>query len=250
MTAQSQPAPVQPPLPAATAVLLPGSGSDDVFLAEAFAQPLAAAGVQLHAHRPSVQPSGAASVVADYVAALDDAASTAGSKLLVGGVSLGAHVAVQWAARRPECCAGVIAALPAYVGQPDGAPAAVAARASAALVRAEGLTRALQVATADVPGWLAVELTRAWSGLGGVLAAGLDAAASHPAPELSELRRLAVPVGVIGCVDDAVHPVQVARTWASVIPRAGLAEFTFAELGADRSTLGRAAVTALRSAVG
>jgi pimeloyl-ACP methyl ester carboxylesterase len=236
---------LSPPLPATTAVLLPGSGSDDVFLGAAFAEPLAAAGVDLQAHRPAP----GLPVVQGYLAALDAAASSAGSRLLVGGVSLGAHVAVQWAARHPECCAGVIAALPAYTGAADGAPAAVAARASAALVRADGLERALQIATAGVPEWLAEELSRAWRGLGGDLAAGLDAAAGHPAPERTELRRLTVPVGVVGCTDDPVHPVAVAREWARVIPRAGLAEFTFAELGADRAALGRAAVTALRTAV-
>ncbi|MGH3433101.1 MAG: alpha/beta hydrolase, partial [Thermocrispum sp.] len=130
--------PRTPTLAAGTAVLLPGSGSDEVFLHAAFADPLAAAGVSLRAVPPK------ASVVRNYLQALDaaaDAAASRGGKLLVGGVSLGAHVAVQWAASRPGCCAGVIAALPAYTGLADGAPAAVAARASADLVRAEGLER-------------------------------------------------------------------------------------------------------------
>lgn len=187
-------------------------------------------------------------MVQDYFEALDDAAAAVGAGLLVGGVSLGAHVAVQWAASRPGCCAGVIAALPAYTGPADGAPAAVAARASATLVRAEGLERALSVATADVAGWLAVELARAWRGHGAGLAAGLDAAAGHPGPEPDELRRLDVPVGLVGCVDDAVHPVDVARSWSTLLPRAALAEITFTQLGADRAALGRAAVRALSAA--
>lgn len=228
--------------PARVALVLPGSGSDDVFIREAFGPALAAAGIELRTHRPGP------SVVSDYLRALDDAAGATNGRLLVGGVSLGAHVATQWAARHPKQCLGVLAVLPAYTGRSPTAPAAVAARISADLVRNEGLDHALSVATSDLPAWLAEELTRAWRRQQDVLLDGLDAAAEHPGPELAELRRLDVPVGLVGCAGDAVHPVQVAREWASVIPRAALTEIDFADFGADRSTLGHAAVNALAHA--
>lgn len=234
-------------LPAKTAVVLPGTGSDEVFIAAAFAAPLNAAGVQLQAPAPQPGPA----LVDGYCAALDAAAEAAGAeKVLVGGVSLGAHVAVQWALRNPARCAGVLAALPAYTGAAAGAPAAQASRASAALVRDHGLERALQLATAGVPGWLADELVRSWRGHGGGLAAGLEAASGHPAPTAAQLRRLAVPVGVVGVAGDPLHPLAVARAWARDIPRAGLAEITFRRLGADPAAIGRAAVEALRAGVG
>lgn len=232
-------------MPATTAVLLPGTGSDDVFVTAAFAEPLAALGVRLVA--PPPDPG--AALVQGYLDALDSAAADAASPVLVGGVSLGAHVAAQWALRNPARCAGLLAALPAYTGAADGAVAAAAARASAALVRSQGLTRALQLATAGVPGWLAAELARAWGGHGDGLADGLDAAAGHPAPELSELRRLGVPAGVVGATDDPVHPIAVADAWAQAVPRAELARITLEQIGADRASLGRAGVLALLRAV-
>ncbi|MGH3431826.1 MAG: alpha/beta hydrolase, partial [Thermocrispum sp.] len=93
-----------------------------------------------------------------------------------------------------------------------------------------------------------VELSRAWRGFGAALADGLDAAAGHPGPEPAELRRLDTPVGLVGCLEDAVHPADVARAWLGLIPRAALVEITFAQLGADRAALGRAAVAALAQA--
>src|SRR3954454_25041788 len=71
------------PLPA-RAVLLPGSGSDDVFVRRVFARPLGALGITLEA----VAPPGGADPAAGYRAALD---ATADDGVLVGGVSLGGH---------------------------------------------------------------------------------------------------------------------------------------------------------------
>ncbi|NUT50283.1 MAG: alpha/beta hydrolase, partial [Saccharothrix sp.] len=76
------------------AVLLPGTASDEVFVASVFARPLAEAGFAL------VAP--ASRDVAGHFAALD--AAWRGTPLVVGGVSLGAHVAAAWAVRHPERC--------------------------------------------------------------------------------------------------------------------------------------------------
>ncbi|MFO7193176.1 alpha/beta hydrolase [Thermocrispum sp.] len=228
--------------PARLAVLLPGSGSDEVFLREAFGPAMAAAGVELRPHRPG------APVVTDYLRALDAAAEETNGRLLVGGVSLGAHVAVQWAASRPGGCTGILACLPAYIGRDDSAPAALAARTSADLIRAYGLSRALELATRDVPYWLAAELKRAWRRQSDVLLDGLGAAARHPGPKRDELARVAVPAGLVGCVGDAVHPVDVARQWQELMPKAALVEISFDRFGGDRAILGHAAVRALAKA--
>ncbi|NUS62334.1 MAG: alpha/beta hydrolase, partial [Saccharothrix sp.] len=65
------------------AVLLPGTASDEVFISAVFAGPLAGAGLAL------VAP--ASRSVREHVEALD--AAWDGTPLVVGGVSLGAHVA-------------------------------------------------------------------------------------------------------------------------------------------------------------
>ncbi|EHR62094.1 alpha/beta fold hydrolase [Saccharomonospora cyanea] len=227
-------------MPARTAVLLPGTGSDEIFVRAVFTRPLAAVGVAVTAPAP---PPGEA-VVTGYTALLDRIAERTDGPLLVGGVSLGAHLATAWAVRNADRCAGVLAALPAWNGPGETAPAAIAATASADLIERHGLDAALSLATRDVAPWLAEELTRAWRRHGQGLAASLRTAARHPAPELPALRTLDVPVGIATCVDDPVHPVAVARAWAGALPCSALVETTLDALGADRESLGRAATLA------
>lgn len=234
-----------------TAVVLPGSGSDDVFVRSAFAAPLRAAGIALVAPAPRRGRD----VVAGYRAALDAALERADGPLLVGGVSLGAHVAVRWAARAaagPAAgrVAGLLLALPAWGGDPADAPAALAARLTAAQVRAGGLAAAVDAARAGAPAWLADELARAWAAHGTDLAAALDAAAAEPGPSRADLAGLDLPSGVVGLTGDAVHPLAEARRWTELLPRAVLETSTLDAFGADPAVLGRAALTGWRRAVG
>jgi pimeloyl-ACP methyl ester carboxylesterase len=225
--------------------VLPGSGSDDRFVRSAFGPALRARGLALDA----VTPRSGADVVAGYRAALDAAVERPGP-FLVGGISLGAHVATAWAAERARGgLAGVLVALPAWTGTPDGAPAAAAARMTAAQVRSGGLRAAVVAARAGAPAWLADELARAWAGYGAGLADALDAAAAQPAPDPATLGSLAVPVGIAALVDDPVHPLATARTWARALPRAAVRTTTLAALGADPAVLGRAALLAWQEAV-
>ncbi|TVT15875.1 alpha/beta hydrolase [Amycolatopsis acidiphila] len=229
-------------IPGTRAVLLPGTGSDEVFVRSVFAGPLAAIGLGTVTPRP---PAGEKLAVG-FLTTLDELAVA--GPLLVGGISFGAHLAAEWAVRNPGRCTGLLLALPAWHGEPGEAPASLAAKASADLVEREGLETALRLSVAGVAPWLADELTRAWRRHGDGLAAGLRVAAGHPAPGLEELRELDIPTGIAGCTDDPVHPVAVARTWAAAMPRAEVAETTLTALGADRESLGRAAVSAWLSA--
>ncbi|MGW9306501.1 alpha/beta hydrolase [Saccharomonospora azurea] len=229
--------------PPRTAVLLPGTGSDEHFVRSVFSRPLAAVGVTVTAPPP---PPGE-DVVEGSLALLDrlaDDADDADAPLLVGGISLGAHLATTWALANTHRCAGVLAALPAWNGPADAAPAALAARASADLIARHGVDAALDLATRGVAPWLAAELDRAWRRHGAGLAASLRAAAAHRAPALDELRTLDVPVGIAACRDDPVHPIAVARSWAAALPRTALVGTTLDALGADRESLGRAATLA------
>ncbi len=220
--------------------MLPGTGSDDTFVRSVFEIPLAAVGVTLVAPAPVPGPSLAATAL--------DALAAGPSPVLVGGISFGAHLAAEWAVANPARCAGLIVALPAWHGAPDGAPASASAAYSAAQVRALGVDGAL--AAADVPPWLAGELSRAWHGYGDALADSLEVAASRPAPTRAELERLDVPVGIAACVDDPVHPASVAHEWAGALPRAAVCTTRLAIVGADPEALGRAAVLAFLRAAG
>jgi pimeloyl-ACP methyl ester carboxylesterase len=212
-------------------------------VAAAFTGPLRAVDVRLVA----VDPRPGRGVVAGLLTDLGRAARAAadrGDALLVGGVSLGAHLAVRWAAEHPGAVGGLLLALPAWTGDPAGAPAALAARHSAARVRAVGTAGALAEVAATAPRWLAEELARAWSGYGAELASSLEAAAAAPGPTPAELGRPTAPAGLAAVPGDAVHPVAVAREWREHLPRAALVTAGPAAFAADPAVLGRAAVLA------
>jgi pimeloyl-ACP methyl ester carboxylesterase len=227
-------------MPKPTAVLLPGTGSDEVFVGSVFAGPLAAAGVELVAPAPPLGDK----LAVGLLTTIDSVADEHDRPLLVGGISFGAHLAAEWAVRNQDRCAGLLLALPAWHGRPCAAPASLAAKASAELVEHEGLEVALRLSVGGVAPWLADELTRAWRRHGAGLAAALRVAADHPAPALDDLRSLDIPVGIAACADDPVHPPAVAHAWAAALPRASVHETTLDALGADRESLGRAAVAA------
>jgi pimeloyl-ACP methyl ester carboxylesterase len=226
-------------------VILPGTGSDEVFVRAAFEGPSSAAGLRLVAPAPRH----GALLAEHYLDALSVTAERFGP-VVVGGISLGAHVAAEWAAAHPSWCAGLLAVLPGWHGDSTSAPGALAAAVSADAVADVGVPTALATATRDVPPWLADELDRAWRRAGADLVASLRVAVARPAPTLDVLRRIAVPAGVVGCVDDPVHPVEVAREWAAALPRATLRTITFAALGADRAALGHAALAGLTAQLG
>lgn len=225
-------------IPVPAAVLLPGTGSDEVFVRAVFAGPLRALGVPLLTPPP---PPGAE--LADGYLAILDALADEHGELLVGGISFGAHLAAEWAVRNPGRCGGLLAALPAWNGDPGLAPASQAATLSADLVARSGVDAAL-AHTAGSPDWLRAELDRAWRRHGDGLAAGLRVASARPSPSPAELAGLDVPAGVGTCTDDPIHPTKVASEWAAALPRASLGETTLAALGADRESLGRATVLA------
>jgi pimeloyl-ACP methyl ester carboxylesterase len=220
-------------------VVLPGTGSDAEFAHRAFAPVLSAVDTQILAIEPDPRR-----VVAGYIDALDDAASRFGS-VLVGGISIGAAVALAWASSHPANTVAVLAALPPWTGEPDGAPAAMSASFTAGRLRADGLAAVTAEMQASSPPWLAATLTRSWKSQWPALPDALDEAASFRAPTRAELSDLDIPVGVVGAVDDPIHPIGVAEDWVNWLPRAGLTRITLDELGADPGVLGRATLSAL-----
>lgn len=221
-----------------TAVLLPGTGSDDDYVYRAFSAALHERGASVVT--PPPQPH---RLVEGYREALDEAARVA--PIAVGGVSIGAAVSVDWALSHPGHVVGVMAALPAWTGAPDAAPAAITARHSAESLRRDGLAATTAAMRASSPRWLGDELTRSWVGQWPSLPEAMEQAAAYVAPTCAELARLTVPMGVAAATDDPVHPVEVALEWVAAAPRAALRTVTLAEMGADPAVLGTACVTAL-----
>lgn len=220
-----------------TVVALPGTGSDADFAARAFA------GTNLSVI--AVDP-GEGGLVRGYREALDDAAAECGP-ILVAGISIGACVALQWAIENPTRCAGVLAALPPWLGDPATAPAAHSALLTLDLLRGRGLEATIDEMAAGSPAWLAAELSRSWRATAGRLESLLAEAASFCAPTAEAVAALRVPLAITATIDDPVHPVEVALTWRRSAPLATLSEITLADLGADPSILGRTTVSGWRS---
>ncbi|MBX7453347.1 alpha/beta fold hydrolase [Mycolicibacterium sp. 3033] len=226
-----------------TTALLPGTGSDDDFVHRAFSPALHQLGAVVVA--PAPQPH---RLIDGYLDALADTARAANGPIAVGGVSIGAAVAAAWALSHPQTVVAVLAALPAWTGEPDTAPAAQAARASAALLRRDGLAATTTTMRESSPAWLAEELTRSWAGQWPALPDAMDTASRYVAPTVGEFEALAAPLGVVSATDDAVHPLEVGLEWVAAAPRAALRTVTLADIGADPSVLGTACVAALAAA--
>ncbi|EKF24137.1 alpha/beta hydrolase family protein [Mycolicibacterium hassiacum DSM 44199] len=226
-----------------TTVLLPGTGSDHDYVRRAFAPALRRTGAVLVT--PPPQPH---RLIAGYRDALDAAAGRA--PIAVGGVSIGAAVAAAWALAHPERVIAVLAALPAWSGEPGGCPAALAARHSAMVLRRDGIESAIAQMRADSPRWLGDELARSWRAQWPALPDAMEQAAAYVAPTARELSRLVVPMGVAAASDDPVHPIAVAEQWVAAAPRAALRAVTLDEMGADPAVLGAACVAAVRAAAG
>ncbi|MEV0246269.1 alpha/beta hydrolase [Nocardia sp. NPDC050712] len=217
---------------------LPGTGSDADFARRGFEPACRKRDLELIA----VEPDPCA-VVASYRAALDDAARR--GPVLAAGISLGAAVALEWAAEHPDRVTGVIAALPAWTGADTAdCPAAQSAAYTAGQLRAHGLDAVIEQMRGGSPAWLAAALTQSWRSQWPELPRALQEAAEYKWPEAERLATLEVPVVVITAVDDPVHPLAVAEEWARLIPRSALARITLDELGADPAILGHAGLAA------
>lgn len=222
-------------------VLLPGTGSDDDFVYRAFGPALHAAGAVVVTPPPQPQR-----LVDSYRDALCDAARS--GPIAVGGISIGAAVAAEWALSHPSRVVAVLAALPAWTGSPDTAPAAMAARYSAEMLRREGLAAATAQMQAGSPQWLADELTRSWLGQWPALPDAMEEAAGFAAPTSAAFERLSAPLGVVSATDDAVHPLEVGVEWATASPCAALRTVTLDAIGADPAVLGAECLAALQDA--
>lgn len=219
-------------------VLLPGTGSDDDYTYRAFAQALHSVGAVPLPHAP--QPG---RLIAGYRQALDDAARE--GPIAVAGVSLGAAVGAAWAIAHPDRIVAVLAALPAWTGPPDTAPAAQAALHSAQELRRDGLVAATARMRDSSPVWLADELTRSWVGQWPDLPDAMEEAARYVAPTSGQLETLRAPMGVVSATDDPVHPLEVGVEWVAAAPHAALRTVTLDEFGHDPAVLGAACLAAL-----
>lgn len=169
---------------------------------------------------------------ADDVAALIE---TVGAPAVIGGISMGAAIALRLAVRRPELVRGLVLARPAWTtaaAPANMAPNAEVGRLLSALPPLEarnafaGTRTALRL-QAEAPDNLASLLGFFHREPIAVTAALLTAiAADGPGVSEEEVRAIRVPTLVVGHDRDAIHPLAHARALAAAIPGARLAEIT------------------------
>ncbi len=225
-------------------IVMPGTGSDADFVARAFRTGATACDARLVALEPE------SDLVSSYQQRLD-ALTASGEDFLVGGVSIGAAIAVDWVLRSSytDRCRGVLAALPPWSGEVGDSLAAASARITADAVERDGVEPTIDAMIATSPAWLGAELARSWRSLADRgLTAQLRAASTYRAPTLAEIAALPVPLGVAAAPDDPLHPIDVGRDWVAAVSRGALCEVPLTEFGPDEQLLGRACVDAWRQA--
>ncbi|MFT4395829.1 alpha/beta hydrolase [Gordonia lacunae] len=216
-------------------VVIPGTGSDADHAARSFGAAAVDLGVELIALEPTT------SLIDGHRRGLEGAARTHRS-ILVGGVSIGAAIALDWALRDGgQRCSGVLAALPAWSGDAHAAPAAASALATAEALERDGLEATIGAMASSSPEWLAAELSRSWRRLHPGLAATLREAADYRAPAADEIVGLTVPLAIVAAPDDPVHPITVAREWHAAAPRSALVEVALDDWGRNPGLLGAGA---------
>ncbi len=157
------------------------------------------------------------------------------SRVVVGGTSMGAAVALNFALRYPNRVVGVIVSRPAWIDRPlpeNARPIAHVAQYLLKYGATEGLQRYKE----------SPEYARMFMECPDTAAAleqqFLDPRAEEcvvrleriphdaPAHEREEFTTIHVPALVLGCRHDPVHPWECASTLASLLPRAKLVELT------------------------
>lgn len=152
-------------------------------------------------------------------------------RAVVGGISMGAGIATRFALHAPERVRGLVLIRPAWLNKPFPAnldlPVLVAR-----LFEEHGLARwqsyfdqhpLVQLVQAQEPSLVDTMRSQFDSSLAIERRARLTRIpGDSPLTDWRELSSLAVPAIVIGCENDWLHPLAIAETWASRLPKAEL----------------------------
>jgi len=170
---------------------------------------------------------------ADDVIALIE--SSALAPVVLGGISMGAAIALRIAVLRPELVRALVLARPAWVL--ESAPANMRPNAEVGeLLQREAPERAralfeqsptAQRLAAEAPDNLA-SLRSFFSREPLAVTAALltQISADGPGVDEAQVRALAVPALVLGCAADAIHPLADAQRLAALLPRGRFIEVT------------------------
>jgi pimeloyl-ACP methyl ester carboxylesterase len=155
--------------------------------------------------------------------------------VLVGGISMGAAIAMRTAVTHPELVSGLVIVRPAWIDSsapenlsPNREVASLLAtyEPTEALLRFQASPTAAQLRR-DAPDNL-TSLTGFFNATRVTETQALLAAISSDGPRISrdEIAGLQCPTLVIGTARDAIHPLTMAQEIATLVPRAQFAEIT------------------------
>ena len=223
-----------------------GLGGDEAQVAEVFSDGSGFRRLTLECRGQGRSPKDdpgryAIATFADDVLAFADARGI--GRFVAGGISMGAAIALRLAVRQPERVIALVLARPAWLWQP--APqnmqmfAEVAShlrdperqRAIADFERSDTARRLAREAPDNLASMRKFLEVEDRAGLAALLSA---IAADGPGVSEAELRSIRVPTLVLGTGMDLAHPLDHARTLASMIPGAELVELTAKSLDRPR----------------
>jgi pimeloyl-ACP methyl ester carboxylesterase len=156
-------------------------------------------------------------------------------RAIVGGISMGAAIAVRLAVKKPELVGGLLLVRPAWLfasGPENMKPIAFVAEllrrydlaaARDAFERSETARRLAREAPdnlASLRGFFDRPNPRVMAALLGAIAA------DGPGVTEDDVRKISIPSLVIGCGEDAVHPLALAAQLAAMIPGTAFVEIT------------------------
>lgn len=215
-----------------------GLGGDAAQVADNFPDAPSVHRITLECRGQGVSTAGAARPfsIAMFAGDVLEAADALGlERFIIGGISMGAAIALRIAARHPERIAALVLARPAWLFEPtpeNMRPYAEVASALRNLPPNEARTRFAESETAAMLARGAPDNLASLLGFfdrpDPALTADLlsDIAADGPGVGAREARSIGVPTLVIGHGVDHAHPLATARTLAETIPNARLVEIT------------------------
>jgi pimeloyl-ACP methyl ester carboxylesterase/sugar phosphate isomerase/epimerase len=162
---------------------------------------------------------------------------------IVGGISLGAAIAVDVALRFPERVLGLVLSRPAWIDQPlpeNVQLYATIARLIRDLGPKEGLYHFRKMAVFQAMERESPDCAKSLIGQfeqprAEECVARLERlSADTPCPDLAEYRKIGVPTLILGNYQDPIHPFAIAETLSQIIPGAELCKITPKSVSVER----------------
>ncbi|MGF7218076.1 pimeloyl-ACP methyl ester carboxylesterase [Spirosoma lacussanchae] len=174
-----------------------------------------------------------AQAVADWLDLLTQEGQITGP-IVLGGISMGAGIAIRYALNRPDQIRNLVLLRPAWVDQPLPSSLSILYRlgkrlesdhdtlATQTWLLQDELFLTLQTENPACAASIMGQLNRPDPPL--TARTLVEIVNSAPIQDWAEVMRLALPTLVMGSTDDPLHPMAMATSWANALPNASFRE--------------------------